>query len=139
MASKKVAALGTTFVFDGLTIGEVMDAAPSPRTCNVQPILTVDSTQGFIEKIAGALDEGEVTLHIVYDGSAAGVYNTLNTKYQERTEGTLLITFKDTSFYSCTAIISSLDKPGFGAADAFVEGNVTLSISGKATFEDVAG
>ena len=138
MASNKITALGTTFVFDGLTIGEVMDAAPSPRTCNVQPILSVDSTDNYVEKIAGALDEGEIAFHIVYDGSAAGVYNTLNTKYQARTSGTLLITFSDTSSYSCTAIISSLDKPGFGVADAFVEGNVTLSISGKATFTDVA-
>lgn len=138
MSTKAITALGTTFVFDGLTIGEVMDAPPSPRTCNVQPILSVDSTDGFIEKIAGALDEGEITLHIVYDGSDTGVYNTLNTKYQASTSGTLLITFDDTSSYSCTAIISSLDKPGFGAADAFVEGNVTLAISGKATFTDVA-
>lgn len=138
MASNRITALGTTFVFDGLTIGEVMDAAPSPRTCNIQPILSVDSTDNYVEKIAGALDEGEISLHIVYDGSAGGVYNMLNTKFQARTSGTLLITFSDTSSYSCTAIISSLDKPGYGAADAFVEGNVTLAISGKATFTDVA-
>lgn len=138
MASKKITALGTTFVFDGLTIGEVMDAAPSPRICNVQPILSCDGTDNYVEKIAGALDEGDITLHIVYDGSAAGVYNSLDTKWRAKTEGTLLITFSDTSNYSCTAIISSLDKPGFGAADAFVEGNVALAISGKATFTDVA-
>ena len=138
MASNKITALGTSFVFDGLTIGEVMDAGPSPRTCNVQPILSVDSTNSYVEKIAGALDEGDITLHIVYDGSSAGVYNSQNTKFQARTEGTLLITLSDTSSFSCTAIISSLDKPGFGTADAFVEGNVTLAISGKATFTDVA-
>jgi len=138
MATKAITALGTTFVFDGLTIGEVMDSPPSPRTCNVQPILSVDSTNNYVEKIAGALDEGEITLHIIYDGSAAGVYNTLNTKYQARTSGTLLITFSDTSNISCTAIISSLDKPGFGVADAPVEGNVTLAISGKGTYTDVA-
>jgi len=138
MSTKAITARGTTFVFDGLTIGEVMDAAPSPRTCNVQPILSCDSTDGFVEKIAGALDEGDITLHIIYDGSNAGVYNALNTKYQAQTSGTLLITFSDTSSYSVTAIISSLDKPGFGAADAPVEGNVTLSISGKAAFMDVA-
>ena len=138
MSTNAITALGTTFVFDGLTIGEVMDAAPSPRTCNVIPILTVDSTDNFVEKIGGALDEGEITLHLVYDGSAGGVYNSLNTKFQARTKGTLLITFPDTSNISCDAIISSLDNPGFGAADANVEGNVTLAKSGKATFTDVA-
>ena len=138
MGSKKITALGTTFVFDGLTIGEVMDAPPAPRTCNVIPILSVDSTDNYVEKLAGALDEGDITMHIVYDGSAGGVYNTLNTKFQARTSGTLLITLSDTSSFSCTAIISSLDKAGFGAADAFIEGNVTLAISGKATFTDVA-
>ena len=138
MTTKAITGLGTTFVFDGLTIGEVIDAPPSPRTCNVQPILSCDSTDNFVEKIAGALDEGDITLHIIYDGSAAGVYNSLNTKYRSRTKGTLLITFKDTSNYSCDAIVSSLDKPGFGTADAQVEGNVTLALSGGITFTDVA-
>jgi len=138
MSTNAITALGTTFVFDGLTIGEVMDAPPSPRTCNVIPILSCDSTDNFVEKLAGALDEGDITLHLVYDGSAAGIYNTLNTKYQARTSGTLLITFSDTSSFSCTALISSLDKPGFGTADEKVEGNVTLALSSKATFTDVA-
>lgn len=138
MSSNKITALGTSFVFDGLTIGEVMDAPPSPRTCNIQPVLSCDSTDNYVEKIAGALDEGNITLHIVYDGSAGGIYNSLNAKYQARTSGTLLITLSDTSNFSCEAIISSLDKPGFGTADAFVEGNITLALSGKATFTDVA-
>lgn len=133
-----ITALGTSFLFDGLTIGEVMDAPPSPRTCNVIPILSCDSTDNFVEKLAGALDEGDITLHIIYDGGAGGIYNSLNTKYQKRTSGTLLITLSDTSSFSCTALISSLDKPGFGAADGVVEGNVTLSLSGEATFTDVA-
>lgn len=138
MTTNAITALGTTFVFDGLTIGEVMDAPPSPRTCNVMPVLSCDSTNKFVEKIAGALDEGDITLHIVYDGSAAGVYNSLNTKWRAQTKGTLLITLSDTSSFSCPAIISSLDKPGFGSGDAIIEGNITLACE-EATFTDVAG
>jgi len=139
MATNAISAIGTTAVFDGLNLGEIGSMSPSGRSCNVISYFSTDSTNGFVDKLPGQLDEGELTVDMVYDGSAAGVYNSLNTKYLAKTSGTLLITFNvgaDQSTYSCTAFISNLDKPGFSAADGEVRHSVTFAISGKATFTD---
>ena len=79
-----------------------------------------------------------MTIHLYYDGSAAGIYNSLNTKLLARTTGTLLITHSDTSNLSCDAIISSLGEPSFGEAGGPVEIDVTFARSGKVTYTDVA-
>jgi len=136
MATNAITALGTVVTFDSATIGEIMSLTGN-RSCRIIDILSCDSTNSAVEKIAGALNEGDVTVHIVYDGSSGGVYNTLNTKYQARTKGTLLITYSDTSSHSIDAIISSLGTPSFSEGDGTVELDVTFALSGSATFTDV--
>ena len=136
MATNAITALGTVLTFNSNTIGEVMSLSGN-RSCNMNEIVSCDSTDNCKERIAGIIDEGDYTIHIVYDGSAAGVYNDLNTDFLAQTSSTLLITYSDTSSHSVTALISSLGLPSFGSGDGSVEVDVTFSSSGKATFTDV--
>lgn len=136
MATNAITALGTVLTFNSNTIGEIQSLTGT-RTRNVIPILSVDSTDNAKELIAGAMDEGEVSFHCVYDGSSGGVYNDLNTDYQAGTKATCLITYSDTSSYSVSGIITSLSVPMFSEADGEVSVDVSIAFSGKATFTDV--
>ena len=129
--------LDLSLAFNSNTIGKIHGVSGS-RTRNIIPVLTTDSTDDAVEKIGGALDEGEATFMLDYDGSNAGIYNDLNTDFQAGTSAAFTITYSDTSSHAGTAIISSLDIPGAGTADGKVECSVTLAISGKATYTDVA-
>lgn len=137
MGTNAQTALGVVLTFNGNTLGEIMSLSGT-RSRRIIDILSCDSTDDAVEKIAGALNEGEVTFHIVYDGSDQGVYNDLNTDFQAGSKGTGLITYPDTSSHSCDGIISSLGLPSFSEADGSVEVDVTIAYSGKATYTDVA-
>ena len=137
MTTNAIVALGTVLTFDVDTIGEIQSVSGT-RSLRIIDILSCDSTDEAVEKIAGALNEGEVTFHVVYDGSDAGIYNKLNTHYQAKTKATCLITYPDTSSHSCTGIISSLGLPSFSEADDEISCDVTIAFSGKATYTDKA-
>lgn len=137
MATNAITLTGATLVFNSNTIGEIMSISGN-RNRNINEVLSADSTDNAVEKIAGSLNEGDVTIHIVYDGSNAGVYNDLNTDFQAGTKAALLITLSDTSSFSASAIVSSLGDPSAGAGDGILELDVTFAISGKVTYTDVA-
>ena len=137
MVTKAISADGTTLLVNSNTIGEIQSVSGS-RTRNVIDILTCDSTNQAVEIIAGSLNEGEVTFQLVYDGSAAGVYDKLNTDLQAGTLATATITYKDGSIHSGSAIITNLDVPSFGGVDENVTVSLTLRCSGKWTYTDVA-
>lgn len=137
MTTNAITALGTVLTFDGETVGEIQSLSGT-RSRRIIEILSTDSTNDAVEKIAGALNEGEVTFHCVYDGSAAGVYNKLNTLFQAATKGVCLITYPDTSNHSCSGIISSLGLPSFSEADGEISVDVTIALESKATYTDVA-
>jgi hypothetical protein len=137
MTTNARTALGTVLTFNTNTLGEIMSLSGT-RSRRIIEILSCDSTDEAVEKIAGALNEGEVTFHLVYDGSDQGVYNKMNTDFQAKTKATCLITYPDTSSHSCSGIISSLGLPSFSEADGSLEVDVTIAFSGKATYTDVA-
>ncbi len=137
MATNAITSLGLTAVFNGNTIGECQSISGS-RSVEIFPIASFGSTNNCKEKLAGLIDEGQISLSFYYDGSNAGVYNDLNTDFQARTSATLLITLSDTSSISCTALISSFDWPSAGAPGEPHTVNITFDISGKATYTDVA-
>lgn len=137
MGTNAITALGTVLTFDGDTIGEIQSLSGT-RSRRIIEILSTDSTDDAVEKIGGALNEGEVTFHCVYDGSAAGVYNKLNTAFQAKTKGTCLVTYPDTSNHSASGIISSLSLPSFSEADGEISVDVTIALDGKAVYTDVA-
>lgn len=137
MTTNAQTALGVVLTFGADTIGEIQSLSGT-RTRRIIEILSCDSTDEAVEKIAGALNEGEVTFHVIYDGSDAGIYNKLNSAFQLGSKLTCLITYPDTSNHSCTGIISSLTLPSFSEADGEISGDVTIAYSGKATYTDVA-
>ena len=137
MASNAITSLDLTLVFNSNNIGEIQSMSGS-RSCAIFDVASVDSADDCVEKIAGLLNEGEVSITVYYDGSNEGVYNDLNTDFLARTKATMLITLSDTSTISASAIISSLGQPAFGTAGEPHSVDVTFSISGKITFTDVA-
>jgi hypothetical protein len=134
--ANEITSLGLTLAFNGNTIGEIRSLSGA-RSAEIHNIASVDSANNTIEKLAGLIDEGDVSVNIIYDGSAAGVYNDLNTDFKARTKGTLLITHSDGSTMSCSAYISSLGEPSFGAPGEPVAVDVTFSCEAK-TYTDVA-
>jgi len=140
MTTNARTALGTVLTFNNNTIGEIQSLSGT-RTRRVIDILSCDSTDKAIEKIAGALNEGEVTFHCIYDPTGGGVYNDLNTDYLAGTKGTgaagCLITYPSAGSHLCDGIISSLSVPSFSEADGEIAIDVTIALSGKATFTDL--
>lgn len=140
MTTNARTALGTTLHFNGNLIGEIQSVSGT-RTRRVIDILSCDSTDEGVEKIAGALNEGEVTFHCIYDPTAAGVYNDLNTDFQLGTKGLnangCRITYPTAGIHLCDGIISSLSVPSFSEADGEISVDVTIALSGKAVFTDI--
>ena len=140
MTTNARTALGTVLSFNGNTIGEIQSLSGT-RSRRVIDILSCDSTDEGVEKIAGALNEGEVTFHCIYDPTAAGVYNDLNTDFQLGTKGLdgngCLITFPSAGSILCDGIISNLGLPSFSEADGEISVDVTIAFSGKATYTDL--
>jgi len=139
MATKAIVADGTVVSFAAVTIGEVISLSGT-RSRNVKEVLSTSSASGAVERLCGALNNGPVSMHIMYDGSAAGVYNTLNTAFiaDPVVPATLLITYKDTSLITGTAFISELGVPSFNEADGTVEVDITFAPTGVMTYTDVA-
>ena len=138
MTTNAITALGVVLTFDADTIGEIQSLSGT-RTLRIIEILSCDSTDEAVEKIAGALNEGEVTFHCIYDPSDDGVYKKLDGHYQAKTKATCLITYPSAGSHSCTGIISSLGLPSFSEADGEVSIDVTIAFSGKATYIDAGG
>ena len=140
MTTNARTALGTVLTFNNNTIGEIQSLSGT-RSRRIIDILSCDSTDEAVEKIAGALNEGEVTFHCIYDPTDGGVYNDLNTDLLARTKGVAgagcLITYPSSGSHLCDGIISSLSLPSFSEADGEISIDVTIALSGKATFTDI--
>ena len=142
MTTHAITALGTVLTFNNNTIGEIQSLSGT-RTRRIIDILSCDSTDQAVEKIAGALNEGEVTFHCIYDPTDGGVYNDLNTDFQAGEKGIdakgCLITFPTAGSILCDGIISSLSVPSFSEADGEISLDVTIAFSGKAVYTDIVG
>ena len=140
MTTNARTALGTVLTFNNNTIGEIISLSGT-RTRRIIDILSCDSTDQAVEKIAGALNEGEVTFHCIYDPTGGGVYHDLNTDFQAGTKGVAgagcLITYPSAGSHLCDGIISSLTVPSYSEADGEITVDVTIALSGKATFTDL--
>ena len=138
MTTNARTSLGVVLTFNGETIGEIQSLSGT-RTRRIIEILSTDSSDQAVEKIAGALNEGGVTFHCVYDGSDDGVYKKLDTDFQAGTKAAALITYPDTSHHGCQGIISTLGLPSFSVADDETSVDVTIEFSGKAAYVDAGG
>jgi hypothetical protein len=131
MATNGISAIGTTLAFNGNTIAEIKSASGAGVKVNIHEVLTCDSTNYYADKIAGALNSGEVTFGCIYNPATTGNYAKLKTDAEARTKATLLITFANGATISGQALISNLEDPGFGEADSIIEFNVTFARCGQ--------
>lgn len=138
MTTNAITALGVALTIDVDTIGEIQSLSGT-KSRRIIEILSCDTTDKAIEKIAGALNEGEVTFHCIYDPSDDGVYKKLDTYYHGGTSETILITYPNSGSHSCKGIVSSLGLPSFSEADGEISCDVTIAFSGLATYTDAGG
>lgn len=142
MTTNAIKAHGTTVVFDGITLGEVMSVGGGDSQRAIIRVFSCDTPDETAEKIAGGIEEGQLTLGIVYAGAATGTYEALYKKHRQTggRKATLTVTYSDSSVHSGTALIASLGRPGFADAEnTIVEFSVTFELSGEFEFANSAG
>lgn len=118
------------------TIGNIQNINVPGRNRDAIPASSMDSTDKFREFISGMADEGEIVVEVNYDGKDSGIANALNTAYQLGTAEVWTITLPDGSTFACSGFITNL-----GIASDFegkITQSITIKLSGKATFTDVA-
>ena len=128
---------GTTVSFGGVAIGEIKTVGKGKRKRDIIEVFTTDSTDEQVEKISSGIDNGQLTLGVVFDGEAGGAYETLNTDFVAGTTKTLLITMKNGSTFSIDAFVAEMETPGGEAKGGMAEYEVTFELSGDITFAGV--
>lgn len=126
MSTKAQILLGSTFSFDGNTIGEVVSVSGTLFSRQATSVLTCDSTNGVAEKLKAGGEYGELTIGCVYDPSAGGAYDDLAADAPAGTEGVALFTYPDGTTVSATAFISNLGMPSAGDPNAIADVTVTV-------------
>ncbi len=137
MATKAMKIWGTTVSFDGVTIGEIKTVGKGKRKREIIEVFTTDSANEQVEKISSGINNGQLTLGVVYDGEVAGVFKQLDTKFVAGTVGTVTLTMKNGSTLSFSALIGEMETPGGEAKGGMAEYEVTFEISGTITVTGV--
>jgi len=119
----------------GVVISEIQSLSGT-RTRNAAEGLSCNSTNQAMEVLAASLNEGEVSVTLIYDQTDSGIYNTLNTAFLAGTSGTAVLTYQGNSTITGTAIITGLDAPSFGSPDDPITLGLTLRWSGQNTYVD---
>ena len=135
---------GTTFVFDGVTIGLVTGFPENQMSLDEAEFFACDSTDEVPDWITGAFQEGAPTFTFAYDGRAAGSYKALWNKYRAKKEGDLVVTFKardgvTTSSFTVLARLNAFSWPGFGSPKDVKMVTAGFRVLAKPTFTDEAG
>ena len=118
------------------TIGNIINLAIAGQTRDPIDKSTMDSINKFREFLAGMADGGEITITANYDGSAAGIANSLNTAYQLGAAETWTITLSDTSTWASSGFITNLGMPI--PFDDKITQDITIKCTGVPTFTEVA-
>ena len=140
MATNAIKAWGTTVSFDGVTLGEVTGISGSGSSRNIIRVFTCDSANETADKIAGGIDAGTITVGLIYWGSATGPYKTVDSKKNTGVLGSLVITYKDGSIRTGSALIQNVGEPSFSDPEgAIVAFDVTFDCSGEMEITDTAG
>jgi predicted secreted protein len=136
MATVATKAYGAALTYNSELVGEIVSISLT-RNRAIIPIHSTDTTNNTIEKIAGSLDEGEMTATCYYDGSATGVYNDLNTDFLAGTANAFSLAISDTTTFAGSGIISALSSAEFGGPDDPNMVTLTIAISGQITYLDL--
>jgi len=135
--SDGIVGLGTTLAGATTgTVGNITDLSHTGARTDEIDKSTCDSSNGFKEYLFGLMDPGTLTLTVNYDGSAAGVANSLYTNWEAKTSEVWTITFSDTSTFACSGTIIELGEAL--TFDGKVTQNITIKLTGDPTFTDVS-
>jgi predicted secreted protein len=114
------------------TIGEITKLDVSGRKREMIDTSSCDSSLAFRTFIAGMADEGELSVDVVYDGTAAGVGQKLDSAFESKVVQTWTITWPDTSTFVCPGHITNL-----GTATTYekeITQSLTIKLTGNATY-----
>jgi hypothetical protein len=135
MATVGFSGMGSTMVFDGVTIGEIEAFDLGPDSVEFEEILTIDSTDYYYDVILTALNSGEMTFTCIFQpNNTTGNYAQLKTKHDARTKGTFTWTYVNTAYFSGTAAITGLSRPTAPDAKGVQRFTLTLKASGKVSY-----
>ena len=129
---------GASLSIGGSTAGNIISISGPNGTREAIKVSTMDSANKYDEFIPGMLDEGDVTVELNYDGTAAGTANMLNSA-KTNSAATIIVKMTDgttTSQCSASGFITSL-----GHAipyDGKITQSLGLKLSGAMTFTDEA-
>lgn len=134
---------GTTFVFDGVTIGEVLGFPEVSAELDGQEILTCDSEDETADFLEGSFNEGSPSFQFIYNGAQNANYHVLHNKWRAKKRGSLVVTYKNrsgtVSSITVQAMILTLTWPGFGAPKDAKMATVSFRTLGKKTFVHESG
>jgi hypothetical protein len=143
MSTNASKGFGTTFVFDGVTIGEVMGFPEATSQLDGVDILTCDSADETADFLEGAFSEGEPSFQFIYNGAQNGNYHALHNKFRQKKRGDLVVAYKNragtTSSITVPALIRSLSWPGFGSPRDAKVATVGFKTLAKKTFTHEGG
>ncbi len=138
MATNASKGFGTTFVFDGITIGEVLGFPEVQAQLDGTDILTCDSADETADFLEGAFNEGTPQFQFIYNGAQNGNYHKLHNLFRLKKRGSLVVTYKNragvASSHTVQAMIIGLTWPGFGSPRDAKMSTVQFKTLGKKTF-----
>jgi hypothetical protein len=132
--TKAMKVWGTTAEFNSYAIGEITSVGKGKRKRQVIEVFTCDTPNEQAEKISSGIDNGSLTLGVIFDGESGGVYESLDADFQAGTVATLLLTATNGATFSVDAFIGELDNPGGNAKGGLMECDVTFELSGAITY-----
>jgi hypothetical protein len=120
------------------TVAKVLSVEVGGQKCEFVDTSDQDNSDDFRTFIPTMLDAGELTAELNYDGTANATANKLNTTFQGKSIETWTITFPDTSSYACSGFITNLGIKVSDTMTGKVTQPVTIKLTAKPTFTDVA-
>ena len=134
MATQGFSGMGSTMVFDGVSVGEIENYDMGGDTAEYEDILTIDSTDYYYDTLLTALNTNEMTFTCIFQpNNTTGNYAGLKTKMDARTKGTFTWTYLSGATFTGTAALIGLSRPS-GDAKTAQRFTFTLRAAGQVVY-----
>lgn len=135
MATVGFSGMGSTMVFDGVSVGEIESFDLGGDTVEYEQILTIDSTDYYYDLVLEALNTNEMTFTCIFQpNNTTGNYAGLKTKHDARTKGTMTWTYTNGGYFTGTCGLVSLSRPNAPNAANVQRFTFTLRAAGQITW-----
>lgn len=135
MATQGFSGMGSTFVFEGVSVGEIESFDLGEDTVEFEEILTLDSINYYYDLILTALNAGELSMTCIFQpNNTTGNYAGLKAKHDARTKGSFLWTYPNTANFSGTAGLIGLSRPSAPDAKGAQRFTFRLKAAGKIAY-----